>query len=153
MNLLDHLHPAVVHFPIALLLLGSVLALVQLYGWVRFDLRVTIWVLLGAGWLGGLAAVLSGLLAQANLPPDAPYRGVLNWHIGTGVALLVVYGVLLYQAWLGRPGRGSRAHDLLAEPRSRLWVTALLATGIVLIVATGWNGGLLVYRWAVNVQP
>ncbi len=152
MNLLDHLHPALVHFPIALLLLGSGLAVLQLYGWTRIDLRTTVWVLIGLGWLGGLAAVLSGLLAQANLPPDAPYRSVINWHIGTGLALLLVYGVLLYQAWMGRPGRGKRSRDLLAEPGGRLWVSALLAVGVVLIFATGWNGGLLVYEWAVNVK-
>lgn len=152
MNFLDHLHPAVVHFPIALLLLGTVLALIQLYRPLRYDLRLTVWVLLSLGWLGGLAAVLSGLLAQANLPPDAPYRSTLNWHIGTGLAQLLVYGILLYQAWMHRPGRGARSRDLLGQSSSRLWVTTLLVIGALCIVATGWNGGQLVYAWAVNVR-
>jgi uncharacterized membrane protein len=30
-------------------------------------------------------------------------------------------------------------------------LTAVLFAGIALIVATGWNGGILVYEWGVNV--
>ena len=80
------------HFPIALLLLGSALTLLHLLRRAPLDLKVTVWLLLSLGWLGGAVAVLTGLLAQVNLPPDAPYRTVLNFHIGAGLAVLVVYG-------------------------------------------------------------
>ena len=98
MNLLTHLHPAIVHFPIALLLLGSVTALVHLYRpalFVRWlDLRRTTWFLLGVGWIAVVPAVLSGLLAQSPLPPDASYRLTLNWHTATGLGLLVQASML-----------------------------------------------------------
>jgi uncharacterized membrane protein len=168
MNLLTHLHPAIVHFPIALLLLGSVTGLVHLYRSAAFmqqiDLRRTTWFLLGFGWIAVVPAVISGLLAQSPLPPDAPYRLVLNWHTATGLGLLVLYGLLLYQAWIfqGAKARKRRAAkkkdgsaqevvDLLDNPSSRLWLTAALLGGILLIFSTGWNGGLLVYEWGVNV--
>jgi uncharacterized membrane protein len=169
MSLLTHLHPAIVHFPIALLLLGSAVALVHLYrpggatAWI--DLRRTAWLLIGLGWLATIPAILSGLLAQAPLPPDAPYRNVLNWHTATGIALLVFYGLLLYRAWIfqGAKARKARAAkqrgkgeerevaDLLDNPSARLWLTVALFGGIALIAATGWNGGILVYEWGVNV--
>ena len=127
-------------------------------------MRRTAWFLLGLGWVAVIPAVLSGLLAQSPLPPDAPYRIVLNWHIATGLGLLVVYGVLLYQAWIfqGAKARKRRAVqkedineqgvvDLLDNPSSRLWVTLALLAGIVLLFSTGWNGGVLVYEWGVNV--
>jgi uncharacterized membrane protein len=174
MNLLIHLHPSIVHFPIALLLLGSVVALAHLYGshlygfakavaWI--DLRKTAWFLLGLGWLATLPAILSGLLAQSGLPPDAPYRQTLNWHTGTAIALALLYGLLLYRAWLfqGVKARKARAKtssslgagetaDLLDYQPARLWLTLALLAGMALIVATGFNGGQLVYEWAVNVN-
>ena len=159
MTLLEHLHPSTVHFPIALLLVGSLAALLHPVRPLGIDLRLTAWLLLGLGWLGAAAAVLTGLLAQADLPPDAPYRAVLNWHIGSGLAQLVIYGILLYQGWLYRSARTRRARaaagkvsdDLLDDHGARWWVTLLLAAGMLAVAATGWNGGILVYEWAVNV--
>jgi uncharacterized membrane protein len=174
MNLLTHLHPAIVHFPIALLLLGSAVALAHLYHLggpnSRIDMRRTAWFLISLGWLATIPAILSGLLAQSSLLPDAPYRNVLNWHTATGIALLVFYGLLLYKAWIfqGAKARKARAArqrsaeqkdagqetevaDLLDNPSSRLWLTVALFGGIALIIATGWNGGILVYEWGVNV--
>jgi hypothetical protein len=39
----------------------------------------------------------------------------------------------------------------LQQPTLRLRVTLLLLFGIGLILASGWNGGKLVYTWGVNV--
>ncbi len=161
------LHPAVVHFPIALLLLGSVCALLYLYGPRRAELLVLTWVPLFLGWLATGAAILTGLLAQSGLPPDPPYRHVLNQHIGSGMALAVLYAVLLYRAYLQRARASSSkagknaarnakhapgSPELLDDPRARLWVTLLLAAGMLLVIASGWNGGQLVYEWGVNVR-
>lgn len=164
MNLLSHIHPSIVHFPIAFLLLGNVVALAHLYGLNRrlpwIDLRKTGWFLLGLGFLATLPAILSGLLAQSGLPPDAPYRQTLNWHIGTAVTLALLYGLLLYRAWLfgGAKARKARAKagdaaaaDLLDHRPARPWLTVALLAGVALIVATGFNGGQLVYEWSVNV--
>ena len=160
MSILTHLHPATVHFPIALLLLGSLLALLHLFRRPAVDLRLTVWLLLGLGWLGGAVAVLTGLLAQIDLPPDAPYRAVLNFHIGTGLAVLVLYGFLLYRGWLfrgakaqkARQKRGDATADLLDDAGARGWIAAVVVLGALLIVATGWYGGQLVYQFGVNVQ-
>ena len=163
------LHAASVHFPIAFLLASSAVGLFYLTRPVaqhRDTLRKLTWWSMAAGWVATGVAVLSGLLSQAGLPPQAPYRDVLNWHIGTGLTLLVVYGALLYARWLRRPGRAatrSRRHpsdahanapdqvDLLDAADARWWVMALLVAGALLVIASGWNGGRLVYEWGVNV--
>lgn len=159
MDWLTRLHPATVHFPIALLLLGSALSLLHLLRRTPVDLKASIWLLLGLGWIGGGIAVLTGLLAQVNLPPDAPYRSVLNFHIGAGLAVLVVYGFLLYRGWLYRGARAQKARqqrgvtttDLLDDASARGWIIVIIMIGAILILMTGWYGGVLVYEFGVNV--
>lgn len=152
---LETIHPPVVHFPIALLLLGSGAGLLYVAGLRHAELRVLTWWPLRLGWLGAAAAVLTGLLAQSGLPPRAPYSAVLNGHIGSGLALLGVYAIILYRQWLWgakRHRRGPDApEDLLDVPSARGWVAALLALGIALVALSGWLGGELVYTWGVNV--
>jgi uncharacterized membrane protein len=147
------LHPATVHFPIALLLVGSVAALLYLYTSPRQTLCIMAWGSLLVGWATGGLAILTGLLAQSGLPPQAPYSAVLNGHIGTGLAIMLVYGTLLYRAWLvrnrARPGKPA---NLLDVPSARGWVTALLLLGMATVTITGWLGGELVYQWGVNVN-
>jgi uncharacterized membrane protein len=148
-----------VHFPIALLLLGSGAALLYLWGVPRSDLRVLAWWPLRLGWIAAAIAVLTGLVDQSGLPPRPPYARVLNGHIAAGMALLVVYGFLLYRQWLWmvhaqrRNAAESAARDLLDHAAARSWITVLLVLGIVLVVGGGWLGGQLVYSWGVNVTP
>jgi uncharacterized membrane protein len=154
---LPNLHPATVHFPIALLLVGSAAGLLYLCGWQQPVLRTLTWWPLRLGWISGGVAVLTGLLDQSGLPPDVPYRGILNWHVTTGLALLVVYGWLLYQQWLFAARQARRSHpatvaaDLLDDPQARFGSILLLVGGALLVIASGWNGGRLVYEWGVNV--
>ena len=149
------LHPATVHFPIALLLLGSAAGLLYLarVQWLipRADLRVLTWWPLRLGLVGAGVAIRTGLLAQSGLPPQAPYTGVLNWHIGTALAALVIYGAIFYRAWLyGNRRRADDPADLLDQPQARGWLAGLLLLGILTITASGWLGGELVYTWGVN---
>lgn len=153
--MLTHVHPATVHFPIAFLLLASSAGLLYLY-WRPLDLlRTLTWWPMVLGWLGTLVAMLTGLLAQSGLPPDAPYRNVLNGHITSGVALWVLYGLLLYWQWLFLKKSARRSKpaptDLLQVTTAKLRLTILLLIGIGLVLASGWNGGQLVYTWGVNV--
>lgn len=153
MQPLDHLHPAVVHFPIAFLLTGSATGLLYLFWRRTNELRVITWWALIAGWMTCAAAVLTGVLAQRNLPPDAAYGSVLNWHISAGLAVLVVYGALLYMQWLRRARHraGKAEVDLLDDAERRAMTTVLLTVGAALVFLSGWNGGVLVYEWGVNV--
>lgn len=159
-NIFTHIHPATVHFPIALLLLAAGAGLLYLHWRRHAVLRVLTWWPLLLGWLGNGVAILTGLLAQSGLPPQAPYRGTLNWHITSGLALWAVAGLLLYRWWLHgkmakrpplRKTQSLPTIELLDEPHARAWLTATLLLLIALIFASGWNGGQLVYTWGVNV--
>ena len=153
------IHAAVVHFPIALLICGSLAILGTLHRWPRVELRVIGWGLLFPGWVTLLAAIVSGIVAQGALPPEAPYRPLLNWHTGSGLALAVIYGDLLYGSWLDWKRRKSAeregwvsAADLLID-RGRKWrLTVQLLLGIGLVIFSGWLGGQLVYEFGVGVR-
>jgi uncharacterized membrane protein len=156
MSLLQHLHPAVVHFPIALLMVGSVAALWYQYRQPLPALRWTIWFLIATGWLASVAAVVTGLFSQSQLPAGAPFAVVLNLHITAGIGVMLLYGAILYRAWLAaHPRRRNRrepssAIDLLDRPAARGWLTLAWLAGIALLFLAGWNGGELVYVWGVG---
>ncbi len=138
------LHPAVVHFPIALLLLNLVLTLRHLRRPDPFWERAAYGALV-LGWWGALAAVASGILAAALAWPVE--AGVLTWlnsHAVLGFALLVVYGRALL--------RRRREPDVLAGPGRRPYLLLLLL-GAGLLLLDGWIGGHMVYRLGVGVEP
>ncbi|MBV7330491.1 DUF2231 domain-containing protein [Chloroflexi bacterium TSY] len=152
MNFLTTLHPATVHFPIALLFFASIAGILYLYNRPRNEFRILIWWTMLPGWIGCIVAIFTGLLAQAPLSPQAPYRHLLNWHIGTGIALAIVYGALLYWRWIRRAQTRVGHDPLLDDSNNRRWITLLLLMGLFLLLASGWNGGRLVYEWGVNVM-
>jgi uncharacterized membrane protein len=153
------IHAAVVHFPIGLLICGSLAILGTLHRWPRVELRVIGWGLLFPGWVTLLAAIVSGIVAQGALPPEAPYRPLLNWHTGSGLALAALYGDLLYRGWLHwtrrkreeREGSTSAA-DLMIDPVQKGRLTVQLLLGIGLVIFSGWLGGQLVYEFGVGVR-
>jgi len=162
MELIRHLHPATVHFPIALLLVASAAGLAYLFWRPLPMLRVLFQATLVLGWIACAVALLTGLLAQSGLAPQAPFRPVLNLHISAGIATLLVYGLLMYLGWIQRaraarpPRKGLRISspppaELLDDPARRGLSATLLILGALLVLATGWNGGQLVYVWGVNV--
>ena len=102
LNYLLNLHPATVHFPIGLLILSTVAGVTYLH-WRPIPQLITLtWWPMFVGWISCVIAVLTGLLAQSSLPPDAPYWRLLNSHITTGLAILLLNGATLYVRWVRR---------------------------------------------------
>jgi uncharacterized membrane protein len=135
-------HPVVVHFPIALYLLGVLFSAGFL--WRRspdYD-RFAYWAFVLAWISVGVAAVV-GLVDMGALAPGDPRRISLNNHITAGVGLLVINGLLVYYRF--------RWANVLTSAR-RWQYLALMAVGVVVLVITGWLGGDLVYNLKVGVN-
>lgn len=129
------LHPRFVHFPVALLFLGSALLLLSLV-WAQKDLRRVGWANLFIGWLSLFPAIVTGLIDQGRLDPTPEVTQTVNRHITGGIALLVIYGYLLYER-LRLPSDEERS------PSARMVVGLIL--GLVVLVITGELGGRLAY--------
>lgn len=138
------LHPRFVHFPIALLLVGSVLALVYMLWQRRPPLATLVWGMLLLGWISLFFAVLTGLIDQNSAPQEPEIKSLLSLHTALGFALIAVYGLMLYERL--------RLPNALDVPATRWRLLALALLGLALLVVDGWVGGTLVYTHGVGVS-
>ncbi len=136
-------HPRFVHFPIALLLLGSVLLIVSLHPRAR-AWRSVGWMNVLLGWIALFPAIATGLIDQSRAPTTEEVTQLINRHITGGIALVVVFGYALYE-WL-------RQRDILDRPH-RWRVLAALIAGIAILIITAQWGGQLVYVFNVGRAP
>jgi uncharacterized membrane protein len=141
----DPLHPAVVHFPIALALVGVLLDLVARHPRAR-ALEPGGAVVMALAALGGIAATLTGQLAEEWVVVPRAARVLLERHEELGEiamwALVVLALSRVALAWRGL-FRGALAWAYLA---AALAVAALVGY-------QGALGGELVYRHGVGPAP
>jgi uncharacterized membrane protein len=136
-------HPALVHFPIALVTL-SVLADLLGYLGGSSALRAAAWWALAGGAIGAGLAVPAGLfdMHREKIQPDAHHRAHTHMKVGltlfTAIAALTVWRWFIYTEARDGPGWGY-----------------LLAAVLVLALThfQGWLGGELVYSDGVGVAP
>ena len=112
------LHPLVVHFPIALLLVAALLQLPR----GKRPPSDTVRVLTNLGALSAVVAAGAGWLYAEGDPLGSSVADQLFWHRWTGVAAAVLAVVT---AWLGR--RAARSE----EPSGAFLCASLLTAGLV----------------------
>lgn len=138
-----HLHAMIIHFPIALLMVGFLAEIVALF--IKKDLfKQAAFYLLLLGALGAIAAYLTGGFAGEGIE-EGPLKGPMELHKQAATATLwlaILAG--LFQA------------SMLYFKYNRVWVKwvgILLFTAVVGSVArTGYLGGKLVYNHGAGVQ-
>jgi uncharacterized membrane protein len=135
-------HPALVHFPIALLIAGLC---TDLYARARRSLN-TGHIATGlyvAGVVAGLVTGLAGLLAFYTVPSAHTEQAhdQVDWHLGLALASVVLFAGIAGVRW-----RGWRA-----LPSVGSLVVSLVAAG--LLIAAGYLGGHIVYHGAMGIEP
>ncbi len=136
------------HFPIALLLVGTLFSLLALRR-QQDAFEQSGYHCLVAGWFGAVAATATGLwdawqhIYSSPLRNDATILNYVNLHAVAGIATLIIYG----QAVLKR-----RRHTrVLFDATTQRGYLTLLLLGAAVIIVGGWLGGQLVYRFGIGV--
>jgi len=137
------LHPAIVHFPIALLSIAAIFAVLSLFIKRDFFKQAAFWNLL-IGVIAAAGAVLTGLMEERELVHNDAIHEVLEKHEFNGFFILVLSFVLLTWAWV----RKNRFMKL--EYFS--WVFALVLLSVT-VFYQGYLGGKMVFGLGAGVKP
>jgi uncharacterized membrane protein len=138
-NIAQHpLHPALVPLPIGLWIFSLVCDLIYAVGWGGVVWDDVAFYTMAGGLIGAFLAAVPGLIDYSSLT-DPRVKKVATLHMGMNLAVMALVAVNL---WL-------RAQ----YPVDTGIPLALSALSILLLGATGWLGGELVYIHGVGVEP
>lgn len=138
-------HPLIIHFPIALLIMGVICDTIGIVG--KRDLFLSIgFLLFGLGALTTIPAALTGDHVANTAQHIAGIAHDLDWHdtLGTSTALLAVTLTLV------------RTHLTLKKQFTGIvqYVYLMFAIGVAILVgASGYTGGRLVYDFGAGTHP
>lgn len=139
-NLFTHLHPAITHFPIVLLIAS---VLLDLYGRWQPAVRRTAWITLLLGTLTAIPAVITGIIAHIPYEETAVIESI-EQHQWLGFLTTGVFIALTAWRWGSR-----RAGD---EQTASWPYLAVGVLGLVVLTLAGLTGGNLVYNLGVGVR-
>lgn len=137
------LHPAIAHFPVALVSIAAVFAVISLFAKKEFFKEVAFWNLL-FGVIGAITAVLTGLIEEQNLVHNEEIHEILVKHKFSGFVILILSFGLLTWVWVRK--NKFRKNEYI------LWVFFLLIATAV-IFYQGFLGGKMVFEQGAGVKP
>ncbi|HVS52442.1 MAG TPA: DUF2231 domain-containing protein [Opitutaceae bacterium] len=129
---LGRLHPLILHFPLALLILGAAAEGVRVFRDSEFLGRLAVW-MFGFGAITAVLAAGSGWLLAGHEHIRSDERVLLQWHRWLGVATAAVSTI--GWLWSVRPVNGPWNY----ARRIVIFASALL------VIAAGYFGGELVW--------
>lgn len=146
---LNHLHPAIVHFPIALLATAPLLfVLGGLWPAQRRGIHASALLLLLLGLLGALAALATGEAAENFAHRTPELRAALDQHQISAQWTVAIFGCLA-ATWLGYLGLVRFRRWSLPPGVVRflflLWLL-VSALGVAALLRTGHLGGHMVHE-------
>ena len=138
---MEHIHPMVVHFPIALIIGGYVAEITYLFFRKEPVLKEFHFWLLAAGSVSAFAAYFSGAFLTSAVPPEA--TAVFSRH--ELFAELTVFTTLVNTALMLYLKMEKKDETKLK------WLTFVLnSITVILLFITGHNGGVLVYEYLLK---
>lgn len=136
-------HPALVHYPIALVTLSVLADVIGFFVGSQSLQNAGWWALLGAA-IGAALTVIAGLfdMTREKIEPAAHRR--VHTHMKVGLTLFAALAALTVWRWL--------IYSSLAHPIGWIYlVAACLVLGLAFF--QGWLGGELVFADGVGVAP
>ncbi|MBN2616648.1 MAG: DUF2231 domain-containing protein [Bacteroidales bacterium] len=140
----SHLHPMIVHFPIALLLTGLLFDIIGLFAKKAFFSKAGFYLLI-LGTLGVAVAYLTGHFAGSGITEQGALKQALETH--QAAAELTVWLVSITAAFRMVIEIFKKYKGVFKALAFVLFLASALA-----IARTGYYGGELVYKHAAGVQ-
>jgi uncharacterized membrane protein len=139
---LNHLHPMIVHFPVALIVVGFLLELLYLLFKKEFCLTKAGFYLMILGTLGAIAAFLTGEFFTTELTGNAGQ--VQETHeLFAIITMITMIIATLIRVYLFTKNK---------ETTSLKWIVfSLYAVGAMMVGITGFFGGSLVYNYLIGL--
>lgn len=137
------LHPAVVHFPVALVTFSVAADLAGFFLDSRSLLNAAWWAL-AAATAGAAVSVVSGLLDMNREDIEHKSHQYVHIHMKIGFVLFVSVAALTFWRWM--------IYMAPARAPGTFYLTAAVVV-LVLTLFQGWIGGELVYSHGVGVAP
>jgi uncharacterized membrane protein len=137
------LHPAIVHFPVALLTIAALFGVLSLFTKKELFKEIAFWNLL-LGVIGAIAAVFTGFIDEQNLVHNDEIHKVLVKHKFAGLVILILSFALLTWVWV-RKNKYSKGEYIA-------WVL-FLVIGTAGVFYQGFLGGKMVFEQGAGVKP
>lgn len=136
-------HPMFVHFPIALIVITGIVALVDVLQ-PKYQLKKVILWNLVAGAIFSAVAVISGLRDASVIPHNETIHEILEVHEKIGITILILSTVLSVWFYI---------RQLKMKKIENLLFVLIIWFGMALIVYTGYLGGKMVYDHGAGIKP
>ena len=139
-----HLHPMIVHFPIALLMVGFLADAIGLFAKKDFFTKAGFYLLI-LGTLGVIATYITGNLAGEGVTEAGALKQALEIHESAATLTL----------WLMVGAALIRIAMVVLKKYTGIfkWIAfAVFFIGVLSIARTGYYGGELVYKHAAGVK-
>ncbi|MEU5786150.1 DUF2231 domain-containing protein [Micromonospora purpureochromogenes] len=140
LKVLGHpVHPMLVMFPVALLVVGTLFDIVDTVGGPDFLGEVAYWNIT-VGLVGGLLAAAAGTFDLLAIPAGTRAKRVALTHAAANVAVILLFAAV----WVVRLNADSRAAGGA--------LIAIEVVGVAILGVSAWLGGELVDRLGVGVD-
>jgi uncharacterized membrane protein len=137
-----HLHPLIVHFPIALLIVGFVADTVYLLYKKEVCLSKAGFYLMLAGTLGAVAAVLSGNFFTEDMTGSVEVIRERHETLAN-ITMYVMIAASIMRIYLVQKSK--------AESKAALGVYILYLIGVISVGYTGMLGGTMVFNYMIGL--
>lgn len=137
------LHPAIVHFPIAIFVIIGLLGIISIFTETVF-LKKTIFWLYILGILSALAAIISGLLAEESLVHNEAIHELLEKHETNAFIISGFFLILFVWYWIRK--------KIERKVEYIIWVL-LIIVGTGFLAYQNYLGGEMVYGHGAAVKP
>ncbi|MGA9769535.1 MAG: DUF2231 domain-containing protein [Blastocatellia bacterium] len=136
------IHPMLTGFPLALWTFSLVADLIYYFGTNDYNWETVAFYTLAGGIAGGVVAAVPGVIDYFSIRDKRVLR-LGAWHARLNLFALLLFAASLYL----RTDRGSRIVD------GSLTIPVLLSLlGVILILASVWLGGEMVFKHSVGVD-